>query len=109
MGNVSRFRLQQEKEVAVFLRFFVIGEEALLQVGCIFEVAGDLVLLSRKTTVSLAKLGPVHGKTYLLKCHTVLDQQSDPRIQVAHVLFQYKVLLGLTGYLCLIVTLDFLG
>lgn len=73
MGDVSWFRLQQEKEVAVFLRFVVVWEKPLLQIGGIFKVICDFVLLPI-ITISLANC---HGylRTYLLKSHAVLDQQ----------------------------------
>lgn len=45
MRNVSRLRLEEEKQVAVLLRLVVVGEEALLQFGGLFEVACDFVLL----------------------------------------------------------------
>ena len=45
MGDVSRFGLQQEKQVSVFLSLVVVREEALLHIGGGFEVARDFVLL----------------------------------------------------------------
>lgn len=45
MGNVTRLGLKEEQEVSIFLGFVVIGKEALLHVGGIFEMAGDFILL----------------------------------------------------------------
>ena len=45
MRNVSRFGLQEEEQIAVFLRLFVVGEEALLQLEAISKVICDFVLL----------------------------------------------------------------
>lgn len=42
---MSGLRLQQEEQVSVFLCLVVVGEGALLDVGCVFEVASDFVLL----------------------------------------------------------------
>ena len=43
--NVSRFGLEEEKQVAVYLHFLVIWEEAFLDISRVFEMAGDLVAL----------------------------------------------------------------
>lgn len=45
VGNVSRLRLEEEQEVAVFLGPVVVREHALLEVGGIFKMACDFVLL----------------------------------------------------------------
>ena len=45
MGNVSGLGLQEEEEVAVFLCFVIIGEEALLKISRIFQMACDFILL----------------------------------------------------------------
>lgn len=45
MGDVSRFGLEEEQQVSVFLGFVVIGEVSFLEIQGVFEVAGDLVLL----------------------------------------------------------------
>lgn len=45
MGNVSRLRLKQEKEIAVFLRLVIVGKKAFLEVYSIFEMVCDFVLL----------------------------------------------------------------
>jgi hypothetical protein len=45
MRNVPWLCLEEEKEIAVFLRLFVVREEALLQLGGFVEVACNLVLL----------------------------------------------------------------
>jgi hypothetical protein len=37
--------LEEEEEVAVFLRLLVVGKEALLQVIALFEVLGDFFFL----------------------------------------------------------------
>jgi len=45
MSDVSRFGLEEEEEVAIFLGLVIIGEEAFLNVCSIIEMAGDLILL----------------------------------------------------------------
>ena len=45
MCNVSWLRLQQEKEISITLGPVVVGEDALLDVGRIVQVARHLVLL----------------------------------------------------------------
>lgn len=45
VGDVSRLRLEEEQEVAVFLSLVVVGEHALLEVGRILEMARDFILL----------------------------------------------------------------
>lgn len=45
MGNVSRLRLQEEQEVAIFLSPVVVREHAFLEIGSIFQMARDFVLL----------------------------------------------------------------
>ena len=45
MCNVSGFRLQEEKEVAVFLRLLVVGKEAFLEFEAVCKVVGDFILL----------------------------------------------------------------
>jgi len=47
VGNVSGFGLEEEEQIAVFLRLFVVGEEALLQLQAFGKVVGDFVLLCR--------------------------------------------------------------
>jgi len=34
-------------------------------------------------------------RTHLFQCHAVLDKQRYPRVQIAHILLEDKVLLGL--------------
>lgn len=48
VGNVTRFGLQEEQKVAVFLGSFIIREESLLWIGGVIEVARDFVLLEKK-------------------------------------------------------------
>jgi hypothetical protein len=45
MRNVSRFGLEEEEQVAVFLGLFVVWEEALLQFEAVCQVVCDFVLL----------------------------------------------------------------
>lgn len=45
MGDMSRFRLQEKQQVAVFLSSVVVGENAFQHLGCVFEVACYFVLL----------------------------------------------------------------
>jgi hypothetical protein len=78
VGDVSRLGLQQEKEIAIFLGLVIIGKEAFLNIGRIFEVAGDFILL--------------------LQCHTVLNQQRDSRVEVSHVLLENEILFRLRRY-----------
>ena len=44
-ASISGFRLQEEKEVAVFLRLLVVGKEAFLEVEAVCKVVGDFILL----------------------------------------------------------------
>ncbi len=46
VGNMSRLGLQEKQEISVFLCLVVVGKEAFLHVSCIFEVAGNFVLLA---------------------------------------------------------------
>jgi hypothetical protein len=43
--NMSRFRLQEEKQVAVFLRLLVVGEEAFLDFSSLVHVTGHFFSL----------------------------------------------------------------
>lgn len=45
MGNVTRLRLQQKQEIAVFLSLLIVREKTFLRVGGIVEMAGDFILL----------------------------------------------------------------
>lgn len=45
MCNVSRLRLEEEKEIAIFLSLFIIGKEALLKFCGIFEMTRNFILL----------------------------------------------------------------
>ena len=45
MRNVSWLRLKQEQEVPVLLGLVVVGEASLLELGRVFEVAGNFILL----------------------------------------------------------------
>lgn len=102
VGNVTRFGLQEEQKVAVFLGSFIIREESLLWVGGVIEVARDFVLLEENECVSKNVIEPSTswrrmvsptGKAYLFQRHSVLNQQGDSRIQVSHILFQDEILL----------------
>jgi hypothetical protein len=42
---VSRFGLQQEQQIPIFLRLLVVWKGAFLQIGRILEVARDFILL----------------------------------------------------------------
>lgn len=42
---MSGLGLEEEKEVAVFLGLVIVGEEALLQICCIFKMTCDFILL----------------------------------------------------------------
>jgi hypothetical protein len=87
--NVSRLRLQEEHEVAVFLGLVVVREGALLHISGIFEMARDFVLF--------------------LEGHSVLDQEGDSRVKVADILLEHEVLLGLGGDFGLELAQDLLG
>ena len=52
VGDVSRLRLKEEQEVAVFLGSLVVREHALLEVGGIFKMARNLVLLVSQVLVT---------------------------------------------------------
>lgn len=45
MCDVPGLRLQEEEQVAVSLRFLVVGECPFLYIGGIFEMTGDFILL----------------------------------------------------------------
>jgi hypothetical protein len=45
VGDVTRFGLQEEQKIAIFLGSFVVGEESLLWIGGIIKVARNFVLL----------------------------------------------------------------
>lgn len=45
VSDVSRLRLEQEQQIAVLLSLVIVGEEALLHIGRIFQVTGYFVLL----------------------------------------------------------------
>jgi len=45
MCNMSRFGLEKEQQVAVFLGLLIVGENALLGIGRIIEMAGNFILL----------------------------------------------------------------
>jgi hypothetical protein len=45
MGNVAWFGLEEEEQVAVFLRLVVIGKEAFLEFEAVTKVVGDFILL----------------------------------------------------------------
>lgn len=75
MGNVAGLRLQQEQKVAVFLGFLIVGEETFLGVGRIVEVACDFILLG--VGVSGRFVRSELNKSYLLKGHSILNQQGN--------------------------------
>ena len=45
MRNMSRFALQQKKQIAVFLRLFIIREGPFRKVGGVVQVASDFFSL----------------------------------------------------------------
>ena len=90
MRDVSGFRLQEEQEVSVSLRFIVIGKGSLLQFGRIFEMARDFVLLGRLSTCDALEMSL---KTYLFQSHAILDQQSNARVQIPDIFLENKVFL----------------
>ena len=45
MGNVTWFGLEEEQQVAVFLRLLVVGKEAFLEFEAVCKVVGDFILL----------------------------------------------------------------
>lgn len=45
MSDVTGFGLEEEEQVAIFLSFVVVGEETLLGVCSVVQMAGDFVLL----------------------------------------------------------------
>jgi hypothetical protein len=45
VGNVTRFCLEKEKKVAIFLCFLVIGEESFLRIDRIVQAIGNFILL----------------------------------------------------------------
>jgi len=92
MGDMARLGLEQEQQVAVLLRLLVVGKEALLQLGSVVKMACDLVLLHAQ----LARVRRTHAvHSYLFQRHAILNEQCYPRVEVAHVFFENKVLLRL--------------
>jgi hypothetical protein len=91
MRNVPWLGLQQEQQIAVLLRLVVVGKETFLQFHAFFEVARDFVLLG---IVSDAISDRMY-MAYLFQRHAVLNQQGYPRVEIAHVLLEHKVLLRL--------------
>jgi hypothetical protein len=49
--------------------------------------------------VSIGNFHSSVGFTYLFKCHSILNQKCDSRIEVSDIFFKHEVLLGLAGYL----------
>lgn len=47
MSDVPGLRLKQEKQIAIFLCLLIVGKEAFLKIGSIFEMTGNFVLLER--------------------------------------------------------------
>ena len=45
VGDMSRFGLQEEEQVAVLLRFVIVRKEAFLKICGLFEMACDFILL----------------------------------------------------------------
>jgi hypothetical protein len=45
MGNVAWFGLEEEEQVAVFLRLVVVGKEAFLEFEAVAKVVCDFILL----------------------------------------------------------------
>jgi hypothetical protein len=78
VGNVAWFGLEEKKEVAVLLRFFIVWEEAFGDVGGVFQVTSDFFALRRTLAFSI----PVHSRAgqqgYLFKSHAILNQQGYP-------------------------------
>jgi hypothetical protein len=56
VGDVSWFGLQQEKQVAVFLGLIVAWKCSFLDVGRIFKVARDFILLQQVSSAALRHL-----------------------------------------------------
>src|SRR5450432_4273965 len=53
--NMARLGLKKKEKVAVFLCLFVVGKEAFLYLCCIFEMAGNLVLLPFRQQLSVGE------------------------------------------------------
>jgi len=53
MGNVSRFGLEKEEEISIFLSLFIVGKEPFLEIGSIFKMACDLILLETKVSIRI--------------------------------------------------------
>ena len=87
---MARFGLEEEEQVAVFLRLFVVGEEAFLEFEAVCKVVGDFVLLDMSVVITQTR-----RRAHLFQCHAVLDEQGYARVEIAHILFEDKVLLGL--------------
>lgn len=47
--------------------------------------------------------------THLFQSHTVLDEQSYPRVEIPDVLLEHEILLRLAGYFRFVVALGLLG
>lgn len=45
---MARLGLEQKEQVAIFLSLFIVWEEALLEVGSVFEMVCHLILLAKK-------------------------------------------------------------
>jgi hypothetical protein len=45
MGDVAGFRLQKEQEISVFLRLVIVWKEPFLEIGGIFEMTRNFILL----------------------------------------------------------------
>lgn len=94
MGNVSGLRLQQEHQIPVFLCLVVVRESPLLHLRGVFKVACDFVLLAGPLVLRQRDRGK-RAATYLFEGHAVLDQERNARVEVANVLLENEVLLGL--------------
>lgn len=106
MGNVSGFGLEEKQQVAVFLSLFVVGEEAFLEFDAVRKVICDFILLHTQSVSDTRVYAYVYmclgvgtegleGETHLFQCHAVLNEQGYPRVEISHILFENKVLLGL--------------
>jgi hypothetical protein len=72
MSDMTGFGLQEEQEVAIFLRFLIVGKEAFLKVGGIFQVICNFILLLHPLASRSIRSGC--NAPHLFQRHPVLDQ-----------------------------------